>query len=102
MTLSCPQTGPPVICPSKELPSTRASQVPTTTGPGPWIPIRSPWGAAALSEAPLLLRSAIVYPSRGPGQGQGRTVAAATSGTAVTLQALLKCLVPALLTGSSR
>lgn len=101
MTLSCPQTGPPVICPSKEFPSTRASQVPTTTGPGPWVPVHSRWRGAALFEAPLLLLWAIVYLSRGPGQGQGCTVAAAASGSAVTLQALLKCLVPALLTGGS-
>lgn len=34
MALSCPQTAPPITCPS-----TRAMQVLTTTCPGPWLPI---------------------------------------------------------------
>lgn len=50
MTLSCPQTGPPVVCPSRE-PSIRASDA-AVAGPGLGSP--SSWGKSCLIRGTLL------------------------------------------------
>ena len=81
--------------PFQRAPSTRASDVATMPGPGPWVPTQG--CREELLHSRRSCGCAHCIPEQGSRAGAGPAGAAVSPGCAVSLQLLCQCLLPALL-----